>query len=107
MRVNWVQQQVKGSRQSSGIVPPITQRHSSSLTSPTLTADSLKMKCTTAPFFGSDIADGFGEVPAMAVKVLSVVLALAIRLVLRFSQDDGSVQAGALAVTPSIFDANL
>lgn len=69
--------------------------------------DLLEMKSTITPFFGSDIADGFGEVPAVAVKVLRVVLALAIRLVLRFSQDDGSVQARALAVTHRIFDANL
>jgi hypothetical protein len=39
---------------------------------------SLKMKCTAAPFFGSDIGDGLRKVPAVAVKVLSVVLALAI-----------------------------
>jgi len=65
------------------------------------------MKCTTAPFFGSDIGDGFGEVPAVAVKILSIVLALAIGLLLRFSQDDGSILSRALAVTLSIFDANL
>ncbi len=65
------------------------------------------MKCTVAPFLGSDIGDGFGEVPAMAAKVLSVVLALSIGLVLRFSQDDGTVHSRARAVTPSIFDANL
>ena len=65
------------------------------------------MKCTTAPFFGSDIGDGFGEVPAVAVKVLSVVLALAIGLVLGFRQDDGTILSRSLAVTLSIFDANL
>ena len=65
------------------------------------------MKCTTAPFFGSDIGDGFGEVPVVAVKVLSIVLALAIGLLLRFGQDDGSVLSRALAVALSIFDANL
>jgi len=69
--------------------------------------DSFKMKCTAAPFLGSDIGDGFGEVPAVAAKVLSVVLALSIGLVLRFSQDDGTVPARALAVTLSIFDPNL
>jgi hypothetical protein len=47
------------------------------------------MKYTAAPFLGSDIGDGFGEVPAVAVKVLSVVLTLAI-LVLGFGQDDGT-----------------
>ena len=69
--------------------------------------DSLKMKSTTTPFFGSDIGDGFSEIPAVAVKVLSIVLALAIGLLLRFSQDDGSIPSCALAVTLSIFDANL
>ena len=65
------------------------------------------MKRTLTPLFGSDIGDGFGEVPAVAVKVLSVVLALSIGLLLRFSQDDGTVPSRALAVTLSIFDANL
>src|SRR5215469_10109216 len=65
------------------------------------------MKCTTAPFFGSDIGDGFGEVPPVAVKVLSIVLTLPIGLLLRFSQDNSSVLSCALAVTLSIFDANL
>ncbi len=65
------------------------------------------MKCTATPFFGSNIRDGFGEVPAVAVKVLSVVLALAIALVLGFSQDDGTILARAFAVTFSVFDANL
>lgn len=65
------------------------------------------MKGTVAPLFGSDIGDGFGEVPAVAVKVLSVVLALAIGLILRFSQDDGSVLPRAFAVSVGIFDTNL
>ena len=65
------------------------------------------MKCAAAPFLGGDIGDRFGEVPAVAVKVLSVVLALPIGLVLRLSQDDGTVLSCALAVTLSIFDANL
>jgi len=39
------------------------------------------MKCTAAPFFGSDIGDGLRKVPAVAAKVLSVILALAIGLV--------------------------
>jgi len=43
----------------------------------------------------------------VAVKVLRVVLALAIGLVLGFRQDDGTVLARSLAVTLSIFDANL
>ncbi len=65
------------------------------------------MECTAAPFFGSNIGDGFRKVPAMAVKVLSVVLALAIGLVLRFRQDDGAILSRSLAVTLSIFDAHL
>ena len=65
------------------------------------------MKRTVTPLFGSDIGDGFGEVPAVAVKVLSVVLALAIGLVLRFSQNHGSVLPRVFAVTIGIFDTNL
>jgi len=68
---------------------------------------SLKMKCTAAPFFGSDIGDGLRKVPAVAVKVLSVVLALAIGLVLGFRQDGGTVLSRSFAVPLSIFDANL
>jgi len=65
------------------------------------------MKLTAAPFLGSDIGDGFGEVPAVAVKVLSIVLALAIGMILGFGQDDGSVVPRAFAVTLGIFDTNL
>ena len=65
------------------------------------------MKGTVAPFLGSDIGDGFCKVPAMAVKVLSVVLALSIGLVLRFGEDDGTVRPRARAMTLCIFDANL
>jgi hypothetical protein len=66
-----------------------------------------KMKCTAAPFLGSNIGDGLGKVPAVAVKVLSVVLALAIRLVLGFREDGGTILSRALAVRLGIFDANL
>lgn len=65
------------------------------------------MKRTAAPLFGSNIGDGFSEVPAVAVKILSIVLALAIRLILGFRQDDGAVLSRALAVTQGICDANL
>ena len=65
------------------------------------------MKGTAAPFLGCDIGYGFGEVPAMTVKVLSVVLALTVGLILGLSQDDGTVPPCALAVTSNIFDANL
>jgi len=67
----------------------------------------LNMKLPAAPLFGSDIGDGFGEVPAVAVKVLGVVLALAIGMILRFSQDDGPVLPRAFAVSVGIFDTNL
>ncbi len=62
------------------------------------------MKCSVTPILGSYIGDGFSEVPAVAVKVLSVVLALTIGLILRFSQDDGSVLPRAFAVIVRIFD---
>ena len=57
-----------------------------------------KMKCPAAPFLGSNVGDGLGEVPAVAVKVLSVVLALAIGLVLGFREDGGTVLSRSLAV---------
>lgn len=68
---------------------------------------SLKMKCTVAPFLGSDIGDCFGKIPAVAVKVLRVVLALAIGLVFGFRQDDGTVPPRTLAVALCILDTNL
>ena len=69
--------------------------------------DSLKMKRAAAPFLRSDVGDRFGEVPAMAKKVLSVVLAFAVGLVLRLGQDDGSVVPRALAVSFGILDPDL
>jgi hypothetical protein len=68
---------------------------------------SLEMKRTSAPFLRSDVGDGFGEVPAMATKILSVVLALAVGLALRLGQDDGSVLPRALAVPLGILDPDL
>jgi hypothetical protein len=65
------------------------------------------MKRTAAPFLGSDIFDRFGEVPAVAVKVLGVVLTFPIGVVLGFSQDEGTVLSCPLAMSLSIFDANL
>jgi len=65
------------------------------------------MKRTAAPFLGSDIGDGFGEVPPVPVEVLGIVLALAIRMISGFAQDGGAVPACALAVAFGIFDANL
>lgn len=69
--------------------------------------ESFKMKCSAAPFLGSYVGDGLRKVPAVAVKVLSVVLTFAIGLVVGFRQDDGTVLSPALAVPLSIFDANL
>jgi hypothetical protein len=68
---------------------------------------SLKVKSAAAPLFWSDVGDGFGEVPAVAAKVLRIVLALAIGVVSRFTQDEGSALASALAVAAGIFDPDL
>ena len=65
------------------------------------------MKCIVAPFFRSDISDGFGEVPAVTIKVLSVILTLAVGVIFRFSQDNGAVLPRAFAMTIHIFDTNL
>jgi len=65
------------------------------------------MKCTSAPFFGSHVGDGLRKVPAVTVKVLRVVLALAIGMVYGFCQYDGSVLSRPFAVTLGIFDSNL
>ncbi len=68
---------------------------------------SLKMERTVAPIFRSDVGDGFGEVPAVAAKVLGVVLALAIGLISGFSQNLRSVLPCPFAVSLGIFDPNL
>src|SRR5882724_4088906 len=65
------------------------------------------MKRTATPFLGSDIGDGFGKVPAVTVKILGVVLAFAVGMILRFTQDDGAVLPRAFAVALGIFNANL
>lgn len=65
------------------------------------------MKFTAAPLFGSDIRDRLRKVPAVAVKVLRVVLALAIRLVLGFRQNNGPVSSRSIAMPLCVFDANL
>jgi hypothetical protein len=65
------------------------------------------MKCAAAPVLGSNIGDGLGEIPAVAVKILRVILALAIGMVLGLGQDYGSVLPRALAVRLSVFDADL
>jgi hypothetical protein len=65
------------------------------------------MKFSTTPVLGSDIGDGFSEVPAVTVKILNVVLSLAVRVILRFTQDDGAVLPRSLAMTLGVFNANL
>jgi hypothetical protein len=67
----------------------------------------LQMKLPIAPFFRRDVGNGFGEVPAVAVKILRVVLAFAIRVIFRFAQDQGPILPRAFAVAPSIFNPNL
>jgi hypothetical protein len=65
------------------------------------------MKCAAAPFLGSNIGDGFGEVPVVAMKILSVVLALAIGLVLGFAQNNRTIPPRAIAMSVGIFNPNL
>src|SRR5215813_9372008 len=65
------------------------------------------MKLPTTPLFGSDVCEGFGEVPAMAVKVLSIVLALSIGVIFRFAQDDSPVVPRTFAMANGIFDTHL
>src|SRR5262249_7477720 len=83
----------------------INQRASN--TSRKMWVRSLAMELTAAPFFGSKLGERFGKVPPMAVKILSVVLALAIRLVRRFAQYDRTVLPRALTVALRILDADL
>src|SRR6266496_524826 len=65
------------------------------------------MKLTAAPFFWSNIRDRFGEVPAVAAKIPSVILALAIGMVCGLGHDDGTILPRSLAVAPSILDTDL
>src|SRR4051812_42135945 len=68
---------------------------------------SLEMKRPATPFFRRDVRDRFGEVPAVATKVLRIVLALAIGVVCRLGEGDGSMLPRTLAVTLRILDADL
>ncbi len=72
-----------------------------------MSGTSLEVEGAAAPFFWSNVGNGFSEVPAVAPEVLSVVLALAIGLVLRFSQDDSPAPPRALAVALGMFDPDL
>ncbi len=65
------------------------------------------MKCAAAPFFGSNVNDGFGEVPAVAVKILGIVLTFTVGMILGFSQDDGAVLPRPPTVSIGIFNADL
>ena len=62
------------------------------------------MKPTAAPFFRSDVGDRLGEVPAVTMKVLRVVLPLTAGMVLRLGEDDGSVLPRARTVTVGVLD---
>src|SRR5579871_78315 len=66
-----------------------------------------KMELPAAPFLGSNVSDRLGEIPVVPVEVPRVVLALAIWMVLRFSQDRSPILPRALAVCLRIFNANL
>ena len=65
------------------------------------------MKLSAAPVFRGDVADGFGEIPAVAEKILGIVLALAVGLVFRVTQDGGAILSGARAVGVRVLDADL
>jgi hypothetical protein len=68
---------------------------------------SFQMKRPATPLFGSDIGNGFREVPSVSVKILSIVLAFAVGVLLGFTQDGGSIVPRAIAVAGGILDANL
>src|SRR5882672_6333136 len=68
---------------------------------------SLKMNLPATPFLGSDVGDGFGDVPAVTEKILGIVLAFAVGMILWFSQDDGAVLPRELAVSLGVFNADL
>ena len=66
-----------------------------------------QMELPATPRFRSNIGDGFGEIPAMPVKILGIVLALSIRMPHRFAQNDGPVPSRAFAVADGIFNSYL
>jgi hypothetical protein len=67
----------------------------------------LQMKLPAAPVFGSNVSNGFREVPAVAVEILGVVLALAIRMVCRFRQDNRPILPRSLTMALRILDTDL
>jgi hypothetical protein len=73
-----------------------------------MTADrSLEMKRTAAPFLWRDVGERLREVPAVAMEVLGVVLALAVGLIGRLGQDDRAVLPRTLAVTFGVLNPDL
>src|SRR5262249_51940125 len=60
-----------------------------------------------APAFRVHVADRFGEIPSVAVEVLRVVLALAIGMLDRPSENGCASLASTLAMGEGIFDADL
>lgn len=65
------------------------------------------MKFPAAPVLGSHVGDGFSEVPAVAVEILAVILALAVGMVFRFAQNHRSILPRSLAMTCGILNADL
>src|SRR5436305_15170073 len=71
------------------------------------TAASLNMKFSTTPLLGTDVGDGFSEVPAVTVKILHVVLSPAARMILRLTKNNGAVLPRSLALSFGLFNATL
>src|SRR5436190_16797792 len=65
------------------------------------------MKLAAAPILRRDVGDGFGEVPAVSVKVLSVVLTLAVGMICWFAQNDRSILPRTLTVGLAVLNADL
>ena len=65
------------------------------------------MELAAAPFLRGDVGDGLGEVPAVSMKILGIVLALAVGVIFRLGQDDGPILSRTLAVTMGILDPYL
>jgi hypothetical protein len=65
------------------------------------------MKRPATPFLRGNVGDSLRKVPAVAMEILSIVLALPIGVVFRFAEDDGAILPRALTVTLGVFDADL
>jgi hypothetical protein len=99
----WIASACERSHQNSDFYQLSVLRQRSERTKISFTQD----ERTAAPFLRSDVGDSLGEVPAMATKILSVVLTLTVRVALRLGQDDGSVLPRAFAVPVGILDSDL